>query len=88
MMPATGTDRGTRDVRSRTMDDTRASFPVLDRPATRTRSACLVAGCPCKDPRIVSHRRAAFFATVAREHGETADRVIAPDPEWSLPAVA
>ena len=32
---------------------------------TRT-GACLVAGCPCKDARIVSHRRAAFFAAVAR----------------------
>jgi hypothetical protein len=33
----------------------------------RADGACLVAGCPCKDPRIVSHRRAAFFAAVARE---------------------
>jgi hypothetical protein len=52
------------------------------------RGACLVAGCPCKDVRIVSHRRAAFFAAVAREQGETADRTIAPDPAWSLPATA
>jgi hypothetical protein len=70
------------------MDDTRGQFPVLDRPATRTRSACLVAGCPCKDPRIVSHRRAAFFASVAREHGETANRVVAAEADWSLPVVA
>ena len=49
------------------------------------RSACLVAGCPCKDARIVSHRRAAFFAAVARGRGQTADRVISPDPAW-LPA--
>ena len=27
------------------------------------------------------------IAAVARRHGETADRVIAPDPEWRLPAV-
>jgi hypothetical protein len=47
--------------------------------------ACLVKGCPCKDPRIVSHRRAAFFAAVAREQGETADRTIAADPDWRLP---
>jgi hypothetical protein len=47
--------------------------------------ACLVDGCPCKDARIVSHRRAAFFAAVARRNGETANRVIAPDPDWSLP---
>lgn len=49
------------------------------------RAACLVRGCPCKDARIVSHRRAAFFAAVALTNGETADRVIGPDPEWRLP---
>jgi hypothetical protein len=48
----------------------------------RAEGACLVDGCPCKDPRIVSHRRAAFFAAVAREHGETADRTVAMDPDW------
>ena len=54
-----------------------------------TRSgACLVAGCPCKDARIVSHRRAAFFAAVARRTGETADRIIPVDPTWQLPAAA
>lgn len=67
------------------MDDTRGSIPILDRPAARTRSACLVAGCPCRDPRIVSHRRAAFFATQAREHGETANRIIAAEATWTLP---
>ena len=46
---------------------------------------CLVVGCPCKDARIVSHRRAAFFAAVARQAGETADRVIAADPAWRIP---
>lgn len=54
------------------------------RPASR---ACLVPGCPCKDARIVSHRRAAFFAALARQTGETADRTIAPDPSWRLPSV-
>ena len=49
--------------------------------------SCLVAGCPCKDPRIVSHRRAAFFAAVAREHGETANRIVAPDPDWVIPTL-
>ncbi len=49
--------------------------------------ACLVAGCTCKDARIVSHRRASFFVAMARLNGETADRVIAPDPEWRLPSV-
>jgi hypothetical protein len=48
-----------------------------------TRSACLVAGCPCKDARIVSHRRAAFFADVARRRGQTSDRVVALDPAWT-----
>jgi len=49
--------------------------------------ACLVEGCTCKDARIVSHRRAAFFAAVARRTGETADRVIPVDPTWLLPVV-
>jgi hypothetical protein len=48
------------------------------------RPACLVAGCPCRDARIVSKRRSAFFAAWAKDHGETADRVIAVDPVWSL----
>jgi hypothetical protein len=46
---------------------------------------CLVRGCPCKDARIVSFRRAAFFAANARRSGQTADRVIAPDPAWQIP---
>lgn len=46
------------------------------------RRACLVPGCTCKDARIVSHRRAAFYAVLARDHGETADRIVEPDPEW------
>ncbi len=54
---------------------------------TRT-GACLVDGCPCKDARIVSHRRAAFFAAVARQTGETADRIIPVDPTWQLPVTA
>jgi hypothetical protein len=49
-----------------------------------TRPACLVAGCTCKDARIVSRRRAAFFAAWAKGRGETADRRIAPDPDWGL----
>jgi hypothetical protein len=61
--------------------------PTLDRRHVTAARACLVAGCPCKDPRIVSHRRAAFFAAVAREHGETANRAVAPDPEWAIPSL-
>ena len=47
---------------------------------------CLVPGCPCKDSRIVSHRRAAFFADLARRTGETANRIVVPDPAWSFRA--
>jgi len=46
---------------------------------------CLVAACTCKDARTLCHRRAAFFAAVARQTGQTADRVIAPEPDWRLP---
>jgi hypothetical protein len=53
--------------------------------ASVARRGCLVDGCPCRDARIVSHRRAAFFAFLARQAGETADRVIVPDPEWIIP---
>ena len=49
--------------------------------------ACLVEGCACKDARIVSHRRAAFFAALARQTGQTADRVIAVEDGWSIPAI-
>ena len=61
---------------------------VVEPSSEAPHGACLVGGCPCKDARIVSHRRAAFFAAVAIEHGETADRTIAPDPAWRLPTVA
>ena len=60
---------------------------AFDLVVTRETRGCLVAGCPCKDARILSHRRAAFFASAARHAGETADRVIAPDPDWQLPVV-
>ena len=58
--------------------------PALPEAPTATRG-CLQAGCPCRDARIVSHRKASFFAAIARRAGETADRVIAPDPDWTLP---
>lgn len=54
-------------------------------PKREARSGCLVEGCPCQDARIVSHRRAKFFAHLAAAHGETADRVIAPEPGWEIP---
>ena len=49
-------------------------------------SGCLAPGCPCQDARIVSHRRARFFTHLAIVNGETADRVVPPDPDWQLPA--
>jgi hypothetical protein len=52
---------------------------------TPKRGPCLVEGCPCKDARIVSFRRAAFYAARARATGETADRVIAAEDGWRLP---
>jgi hypothetical protein len=52
--------------------------------ASKARRACLVEGCTCKDARIVSHRRAAFFSAWAKDHGETANRVIKADPAWSF----
>ena len=53
----------------------------------RGRRGCLVEGCPCKDARIVSTRRAAFFADQARLHGETANRSIAPEAGWRIPTL-
>ena len=53
-------------------------------PPART-SPCLADGCPCRDVRIVSHRRARFFAHLAVTTHETADRIVPPDPEWALP---
>jgi len=50
-----------------------------------SRSGCLADGCPCKDARIVSRRRARFFAHLAETHGETANRVLLPEPDWELP---
>jgi hypothetical protein len=57
--------------------------PVVP-PPPPLRSACLVPGCPCKDSRIVSHRRARFYAAIARQDGETADRVVPVEPSWSF----
>jgi hypothetical protein len=54
-------------------------------PKHDARSGCLVDGCPCQDARIVSHRRAKFYAHLALIHGETADRVIRPEPGWEIP---
>jgi hypothetical protein len=62
-----------------------------DEPNPKTTTAprpCLVDGCPCKDARVVSTRRAAFYGARALANGETARRVIAVEPGWKLPAEA
>jgi hypothetical protein len=52
-----------------------------------TRQPCLNAGCSCKDARIVSRRKAAYFAARAQATGQTADRVIAPQRGWRIPTL-
>lgn len=51
-----------------------------------SRSACLVDGCPCKDARIISTRRVAFVASLARANGETADRIVPVEAGWRIPS--
>jgi len=52
---------------------------------TQQRTACLVDGCSCKDARIISMRRVAFVASLARANGETADRIVPVETGWQLP---
>jgi hypothetical protein len=52
--------------------------------ASPARRRCLAPGCPCADGRILLHRHAAFFAALAAKNGQTADRVISPEPEWTM----
>lgn len=49
-----------------------------------TPRGCIADGCGCTDGRVLSRRRARFHAYLARQRGETADRVIPFDPEWRL----
>ena len=53
-----------------------------------SRRACLVEGCSCKDARIISLRRIAYFTSRAIENGETANRTFAVEADWRLPADA
>ena len=62
------------------MDSPQVSHQAVD-PGRR---GCVVEGCPCKDARIVSKRRTAFFAAWAQQRGETADRAIVPEPGWRV----
>lgn len=66
------------------MDSLQVSHQTVD-PGRR---GCLVEGCPCKDARIVSRRRTAFFAARAEQHGETANRSVAPELGWRVPNLA
>jgi hypothetical protein len=59
---------------------------IVEATETRLRGACLISGCTCKDSRIVSYRRAAFFAAMARRSGQTAVRVVAVEPDWRIPS--
>ena len=61
------------------------SQQVLHQAGDVGRRGCLVEGCPCKDARIVSKRRAAFFAALARDQGETANRAVEPETDWRIP---
>ena len=65
------------------MDSQQVMHPATD----RGRRGCLVEGCSCKDARIVSKRRAAFFASWARDRGETADRLVVPEADWRIPTL-
>ncbi len=61
------------------------SEETIDRTPT-SRRPCLAEGCPCKDARIVSRRKAAYFAARAQLKGQTADRVIAAEDGWRITA--
>jgi hypothetical protein len=58
---------------------------VTENTASPARRACLVDGCTCKDARIMSTRRASYFASVAKARGETSDRFVEFDLSWALP---
>lgn len=66
------------------MDSPQVSHQAVD----RGRRGCLVEGCPCKDARIVSKRRTAFFAARALQQGETANRAVAPELGWRIPTLS
>lgn len=66
------------------MDSQQVSHRAVD----QGRRGCLVEGCPCKDARIVSARRTAFFAAWAEQHGETANRLVIAELDWRLPTFA
>jgi hypothetical protein len=62
------------------------TIEIVESTETRLRGSCLISGCSCKDSRIVSYRRAAFFAAMALRSGQTANRVVGVEPEWRIPS--
>ena len=54
-------------------DRQKATDPVV-------RPACLVPGCSSNTP-VSSPRRVAFFTAWRQDTGQTADRVVEPDPD-------
>jgi hypothetical protein len=62
------------------------TIEMVEATETRMRGACITSDCTCRDSRIVSYRRAAFFGAMARRSGQTADRVVAVEPEWRIPS--
>ena len=56
--------------------DDRITRPIPDHPA---RTGCLVEGCPCKDPLILSHRRARFYAHLAALFDQYCHAFVAAD---------
>jgi hypothetical protein len=59
-----------------------------DEPQPPGPRGCAANGCPCKDVRIVSRRRARFYAYLAQSRGQKATRTIPSDPSWRLPVSA
>ena len=49
------------------------------------RPACLVPGCTVQGPADhLAHDASRSSPAWAKDHGETADRVVTPDPAWPL----
>jgi hypothetical protein len=81
--PSTRITGSPTEIGDRAMDSPQVSHQVVD-PGRR---GCLVEGCPCRDARIVSKRRTAFFAAWAQQHGETANRLVTPELGWRIPTL-
>ena len=65
------------------VSDTRPLYPEARNPIRR--QGCLVAGCPCQDARIVSQRKARFYAEVARTaRGDGPNASVLPVPDWAI----